>query len=127
MSKVTQNKVLNSFNEFSHPGGPYFSPRNVRQFALKAMGIMFPEGRKARKLVHSVFRVMHPFHWSKSVVYHTIVYTTRVCKYTKDKCKNAIDYIVCRRIWKYIETNTEDGDNDSMDDSVHYFKVDKID
>lgn len=27
MSKVTQNKIINTFNDFSHPGGPFFAPR----------------------------------------------------------------------------------------------------
>ena len=30
MSRVTQNKTLNMLNNFSHPGGPYFPPRELR-------------------------------------------------------------------------------------------------
>ena len=30
ISRVTQNKTLNMLNNFSHPGGPYFPPRELR-------------------------------------------------------------------------------------------------
>ena len=81
MSKVTQNKILNTFNDFSHPGGPYFPPRKVRQYAIKAMSIMFPEGKKARKLVHNFFRLLHPYYWSQSVAYHSLSYTQSTIHY----------------------------------------------
>lgn len=30
--------------------------------------------KRARKLVHSCFRLMHPYYWSQSVSYHTLEY-----------------------------------------------------
>lgn len=63
MSRVTQNKILSVFNDFSHPGGPFFPPRSIRSFSKKAMGIMFPEGKQGRKVTHTVFRAFHPFYW----------------------------------------------------------------
>lgn len=85
MSKVTQNKILNCFNDFSHPGGPYFPPRHIRQLALKVVNVMFPEGKKARKLVHNFFRLLHPYYWSQSVAYHSLNYTKDTLGYFKTK------------------------------------------
>jgi len=68
MSKVTQNKVINFFNEFAHPGGPYFAPRNLRQTSIKVMNVMFPEGKEARRVVHSAFRLLHPYYWPSSLL-----------------------------------------------------------
>ena len=97
MSKVTQNKILNCFNDFSHPGGPYFPPRQVRSFAIKVMGIMFPEGKKARKLVHNFFRLLHPYYWSQSAAYHSLNYAKSTIDYINDKITRITDTIFCRR------------------------------
>ncbi|CDW79661.1 UNKNOWN [Stylonychia lemnae] len=98
MSKVTQNKILNTFNDFSHPGGPYFSPRLIRQYSIKVMSIMFPEGKKARKLVHSFFRLLHPYYWSQSLAYHSLSYSKQTLSFIKMKFDNILYTIGCKKL-----------------------------
>jgi len=42
------------------PGGPYYAPRSVRSAALEVLDALFPMGRRSRRLVRLVFRVLHP-------------------------------------------------------------------
>lgn len=37
MSKLSENKFMNALTDFTHPGGPYFPSRPVRQLASKVM------------------------------------------------------------------------------------------
>ena len=74
MSKVTENRLMNGLTDFSHPGGPYFPSRPVRQLAIKVMITIFPVSpnvKRARKIVHSFFRMLHPYYWTESVAYHS--------------------------------------------------------
>lgn len=41
-------------------GGPYYAPRSVRVAALEVLDALFPMGRRSRRLVRLVFRVLHP-------------------------------------------------------------------
>lgn len=41
-------------------GGPYYPPRSVRSAALEVLDALFPMGRRSRRLVRLVFRVLHP-------------------------------------------------------------------
>jgi hypothetical protein len=41
-------------------GGPYYAPRSVRSAALEVLDSLFPMGRRSRRLVRLVFRVLHP-------------------------------------------------------------------
>mmetsp|Transcript_12896 Transcript_12896/g.12786 ORF Transcript_12896/g.12786 Transcript_12896/m.12786 type:complete len:135 (+) Transcript_12896:928-1332(+) len=116
MSRSTQNKILTTFVEFSHPGGPFFSPREVRQLSVKAMSLMFPEGRKGRKIIHSLFRVMHPFYWTQSVGFHTLTYMKGVASYMKSGFCFTLDKCLCKRIWSYIEVSEEE----DLDDDFFY-------
>lgn len=43
-----------------HAGGPYYAPRSVRSAALEVLDALFPMGRRSRRLVRLVFRVLHP-------------------------------------------------------------------
>jgi hypothetical protein len=82
MSKVTENRLMNSLTDFSHPGGPYFPSRPVRQLAIKLMNSLFPlspNAKRARKIVHSFFRMLHPYYWTESVAYHSFTYVKGVC------------------------------------------------
>ena len=86
MSKVTENRLMNGLTDFSHPGGPYFPSRPVRQLAIKVMNSIFPVSpnvKRARKVVHSFFRMLHPYYWTESVAYHTFKYVQEM--YTKIK------------------------------------------
>jgi hypothetical protein len=76
MSKVSENRVMNTLTEFTHPGGPYFPTRPVRYLANKVMATLFPSraAKRARKLVHSFFRLLHPYYWAESISYHTFSY-----------------------------------------------------
>ena len=78
MSKVTQNKILNMLNNFSHPGGPYFPPRELRQVALKASQDLFPEGCNERMLAHQIFRILHPWYAIQSIIYHVFTFLYEV-------------------------------------------------
>jgi hypothetical protein len=115
MSKVTQNKVINTFNDFSHPGGPFFAPRQLRHFALKAMGAMFPEGKEARKLIHNVFRLMHPYYWSQSVAFHSYIYVRDTKDYLATTYNNTLDYLLCRK----NHTNSKQQHDDDDDCCEH--------
>eukprot|EP00347_Sterkiella_histriomuscorum_P013204 403365609 len=115
MSKVTQNKILNCFNDFSHPGGPYFPPRQVRQYAIKVMSVMFPEGKKARKLVHNFFRLLHPYYWSQSVAYHSLSYTKQTLGYVKSKVDGVLDTVFCRRSREQDQDIATDEQRDKKD------------
>jgi phosphoglycerol transferase MdoB-like AlkP superfamily enzyme len=42
------------------PGGPYYAPRAVRSAALEVLDALFPMGRRSRRMVRLVFRVLHP-------------------------------------------------------------------
>jgi hypothetical protein len=55
------------------------------------MGIMFPEGKKARKLVHSIFRVMHPYYWSYSVAFYGLTYMKTSYEYAKEKVEETVN------------------------------------
>lgn len=52
---------------------------------------MFPEGKKARKLVHSIFRVLHPYYWSYSVAFYFLTYLKNIWSYSKEKFDLTID------------------------------------
>lgn len=41
-------------------GGPYYAPRSVRSAALEVLDALFPMGRRSRRLVRLVFRLLHP-------------------------------------------------------------------
>jgi hypothetical protein len=41
-------------------GGPYYAPRSVRAAALEVLDALFPMGRRSRRLVRLVFRLLHP-------------------------------------------------------------------
>jgi len=85
MSKVSENRIMNTLTEFTHPGGPYFPTRTVRQLSNKVMTALFPSrpAKRARKLVHSFFRLLHPYYWAESVSYHTFMYIKSGFTYVK--------------------------------------------
>ena len=76
MSKVSENKLMNGLTDFTHPGGPYFPSRPVRHLASQTMSQLFPNrpARRLRKLVHSCFRLLHPYYWAESLSYHALQY-----------------------------------------------------
>ena len=76
MSKVTENKLLNTLHTFQTPGGPYFPPRDLRQLATRAARDLIPAGQHERWVTHVVFRMVHPWYTTKSCVYHGV----RLCK-----------------------------------------------
>uniref|UniRef100_A0A7S3N108 Uncharacterized protein n=1 Tax=Strombidium inclinatum TaxID=197538 RepID=A0A7S3N108_9SPIT len=86
MSKTTQNKLLNLLNQFSHPGGPFFPPRELRQIALQASGELFPEGQSERMLTHNIFRVVHPWYLTKSFVFHSLRYVNQGAEIIRSMC-----------------------------------------
>lgn len=51
------------------PGGPYYAPRSVRSAALEVLDALFPMGRRSRRLVRLVFRVLHPAEFLGGVVF----------------------------------------------------------
>jgi hypothetical protein len=61
------------------------------------MSALFPEGKKARKLVHHVYRLMHPYYWAESVAFHTFVYVKNTTDYIKGKYNTVALFIGCRR------------------------------
>ena len=75
---------------------------------MKVVNLLFPEGKKARKLVHNFFRLLHPYYWSQSVAFHTLNYTKQTIDYMKDKVYIVTDIIFCRRKsiepeWKFVK------------------------
>ncbi len=85
MSKVSENRIMNTLTEFTHPGGPYFPTRPVRQLANKVMSTLFPSrpAKRVRKLVHSFFRLLHPYYWAESIAYHAFSYLHSGYSYVK--------------------------------------------
>ena len=92
MSVVTENKIMDFLTDFSHPGGPYFPSRPLRHLALKMQNDLFPKrpARRTRKLVHSFFRLLHPFYWAESLSFYALDYTKRILLYIKAKTLDRI-------------------------------------
>ncbi len=94
MSKVTENRLMSGLTDFSHPGGPYFPSRPVRQLAIKVMNQIFPATpnvRRARKIVHSFFRMLHPYYWTESVAYHSFKYVKGIYTQIRSHVSKAVD------------------------------------
>ena len=87
MSVVTENKIMDFLTDFSHPGGPYFPARPLRHLSLKLQNDLFPTrpARRARKLIHSFFRLLHPFYWAESVSFYAFDYAKRMLLFVKAK------------------------------------------
>lgn len=98
MSKVSENKLMNTLTDFTHPGGPYFPTRPVRHLASHAMVLLFPQmkARRLRKLVHSFFRLLHPYYWSESVAFHTLKYAKEVARWIGRKVRGAMNKCIER-------------------------------
>lgn len=41
-------------------GGPHYAPRSVRSASLEVLDALFPMGRRSRRLVRLIFRLLHP-------------------------------------------------------------------
>ena len=61
MTQLTQNRLLNGLMIWTHEGGPWFPPKEVRELALKTCGELFPNGHSTRKFVNLVFKTVHPW------------------------------------------------------------------
>ena len=75
MSSLTQNKFLNSVMQLSHASGPWFAPRDVRHKAMETAGKVFPVGHTGRWAVNCVFRALHPYQLTRSVIFYTKEYS----------------------------------------------------
>ena len=69
--------------QWTHPGGPWFAPRPIRRQALDTCGQIFPEGHTTRKLVNYMFRALHPYKMSATLIF----YAGKLCccKRNRDK------------------------------------------
>lgn len=58
---ITAAVIAQSDRSLLHAaGGPYYAPRSVRHASLEVLDALFPMGRRSRRLVRLVFRVLHP-------------------------------------------------------------------
>jgi len=69
MNKLTKNRIQILLNSYLSPGGPFFPPRAVRKMARKVMEFLFPRGKRVRLVIHSLFRLLHPFYWPFSLTH----------------------------------------------------------
>lgn len=60
LSNLTLNKIVNGLMLWTHEGGPWFPPREVRHLALNTCGVLFPTGHATRSLVNYVFKAFNP-------------------------------------------------------------------
>lgn len=112
MSKVSETRLMNGLTDFTHPGGPYFPSRPLRHLAAKVMTLIFPgrPAKRARKVVHSFFRMLHPYYWAESVSYHTLEYAREGFRWVGDKLVKGL----CRRTKGILVE-----DEDEVDESNH--------
>ena len=95
MSKVTENNIINCLTDFTHPGGPFFPSRPLRHLSSKVMNEVFPNrpAKKPRKLVHSFFRLLHPYYWAESISFYALDYSKRSLIYLKEQ---TVDRVVSK-------------------------------
>lgn len=60
LKAITRLRLQSELYSLTSPGGPYYAPRSVRSAALEVLDALFPMGRRSRRLVRLVFRVLHP-------------------------------------------------------------------
>jgi hypothetical protein len=74
-------------------GGPYYAPRSVRSAALEVLDALFPMGRRSRRLVRLVFRVLHPAE-ILGVVFFVLLLPVRVWSWASRKALGAVGAMV---------------------------------
>ena len=72
MGRKARNNLSRELYAFQHPGGPLYPTRKVRHAAYEAMDRIFPRGARVRRCINFVFRLLHPFSFSSSDVFHLI-------------------------------------------------------
>eukprot|EP00878_Enallax_costatus_P027555 GHUV01029683.1.p1 GENE.GHUV01029683.1~~GHUV01029683.1.p1 ORF type:complete len:276 (+),score=63.20 GHUV01029683.1:807-1634(+) len=60
LKAITRLRLQSELYSLTSPGGPYYAPRSVRHASLEVLDALFPMGRRSRRLVRLVFRVLHP-------------------------------------------------------------------
>eukprot|EP00775_Hariotina_reticulata_P006052 gene6052-6290_t len=60
LKSITRLRLQSELYGLTSPGGPYYAPRAVRSAALEVLDALFPMGRRSRRLVRLIFRVLHP-------------------------------------------------------------------
>lgn len=60
LKAITRLRLQSELYSLTSPGGPYYAPRSVRSAALEVLDALFPMGRRSRRLVRLVFRLLHP-------------------------------------------------------------------
>jgi hypothetical protein len=74
-------------------GGPYYAPRSVRSAALEVLDALFPMGRRSRRLVRLVFRILHPAE-ILGVVFFVLLLPVRVWSWCSRKTLGVVGWMV---------------------------------
>jgi len=59
----TRIRLQGELYALTQPGGPRYASRAVNRIAFGALDMLFPHGRRTRRLVNLAFRFLHPQEW----------------------------------------------------------------
>jgi len=69
LSDETRVKLQSTLCTYTSPGGPAYAPRSVRTAARATLDTLFPSGRFSRKTIHYLFRLLHPYYSTRSILH----------------------------------------------------------
>jgi hypothetical protein len=59
----TRVRLQGELYALTQPGGPRYASRAVNREAFAALDVLFPHGRRTRRLINLAFRFLHPQEW----------------------------------------------------------------
>lgn len=63
LHNITSLRLQSELYSLTSPGGPHYAPRPVRVAAMKTLDALYPLGRRTRRVVRMLFRLLHPTDW----------------------------------------------------------------
>ncbi|WIA11477.1 hypothetical protein OEZ85_011591 [Tetradesmus obliquus] len=93
LKAITRLRLQSELYSLTSPGGPYYAPRSVRSAALEVLDALFPMGRRSRRLVRLVFRILHPAE-ILGVVFFVLLLPVRVWSWASRKALGGVAWAV---------------------------------
>mmetsp|Transcript_34228 Transcript_34228/g.75951 ORF Transcript_34228/g.75951 Transcript_34228/m.75951 type:complete len:538 (-) Transcript_34228:177-1790(-) len=63
LGNITKLRLQSELYSLASPGGPHYPPKTVRKAALITLDRLFPLGKGTRRVVRTIFRLLHPTDW----------------------------------------------------------------